>query len=441
MPALIDRLVLRFKDRVRYARATSYALSRVKTFQARFGPLPTRLERLAEGYRHALLSDAPELLEKKLRRYVEDPRLAGIWREQQIAWAKLAPRGVTGNISKGVVLKAPGPGGERGVMLLSFEYNWFPVLLARKRDELLRRYTIICSTAWSPPAFAALWSFAHLPGADIHFTISNQRDIEWLQRLKSGTRVLPLYMSSWINPSNYQPEPPDKRPIDILMVANWGTFKRHWVLFRALRELPPSLRVVLVGQPETSRTVEHLRREAALFGVPQQLEFRDRLGISEVNKLQGASKIALILSKREGSCVAVAEALFGDTPVGLVRGAHIGSAEFINSRTGVFLDETRMAQQIRAFLERYLDFSPRAWAVENISCQVSTAKLNTLLREQAARDGRPWTRDACTLGWRPDPCYVSEADARELAPAYNELYEQHGLTFMVQAPRTGAGGV
>jgi hypothetical protein len=91
-----------------------------------------------------------------LRPCVEDPQRAAIRREQQIGWRHLAPNGASKSVSKGVVLKAPHPGGERGVMLLSFEYNWLPVLLVQKWDELLRRYTILCSTAWSPPAFTAL---------------------------------------------------------------------------------------------------------------------------------------------------------------------------------------------------------------------------------------------------------------------------------------------
>jgi glycosyltransferase involved in cell wall biosynthesis len=430
MTAAYRKVLQIWKDQARYAPFTRRALARLKWLQASIAsPLSARLERLAEAYRAALLSDCPEFVERALRAYVEDPQRAGIWREQQIGWRHLAPQGASATVSKGIVLKAPQPDGERGVILLSYEYNWLPVLLAQERDDLLRRYTILCATAWSPPAFTALWAFAHLPESDICFMISNQRDTAWFQRLKTGTRVVPLYMSHWINPADYQPQPRDRRPINILMVANWGTFKRHWALFRALRELPPSLRVVLVGQPENGRTMEHVRREAELFGVGQRVEFRERLGMEAVTELQCASKVALILSKREGSCVAVAEALFADTPVGLVRSAHIGSADFINSRTGVFLDERRLADGLRDFLARSDSFTPRAWAMDNISCHVSTKKLNALLREQAARDGRPWTRDTCVLGWRPNPCYLSRTDAAEFAPVYAELREHHGLTF------------
>jgi hypothetical protein len=175
--------------------------------------------------------------------------------------------------------------------------------------------------------------------------------------------------------------------------------------------------------------MEDVRREAELFGVGQRVEFRERLGMEEVTGLQCASRVALILSKREGSCVVVAEALFADTPVGLVRGAHIGSADFINAQTGVFLDERRLADSLRDFLARSDSFTPRAWAMENISCHVSTRKLNALLREHAASDDRPWTRDTCVVGWRPNPCYISQADAAEFAPVYAELRDRHGLTF------------
>lgn len=419
-------------DRIRYSECiwrTTARLGRVRAALA--GSKAARLGHLARAYRAALAGGCPEQLETLLRPWVENPDRAGIWREQRIGWHALARNGVSNRVTKGLVLKAPGPGGERGVMLLSFEYNWLAALVARERGELLQRYTLLCATAWSPPAFTAVWAFAHLPGADVYFTISNPRDPGWLQRFQTGTKVLPLSMSHWINPADFSPRPRDRRSIDLLMVANWGAFKRHWALFRVLPRLPRRLRVVLVGQPENGRTLADVRREAADYGVEDRVEFHERLEIAEVNRLQCDSRAAVILSKREGSCVAVAEALFADTPVALLRNAHIGSLDFINPQTGLLLDETCLAEGLVDFLVQSESFTPRAWAEKHISCQVSTQTLNNRLRDGATREGRPWTRDTCVLGWRPNPCYLSPTDATAFDPAYAELKNRHGLTFAV----------
>jgi len=47
-----------------------------------------------------------------------------------------------------------------------------------------------------------------------------------------------------------------------------------------------------------------------------------------------------VLSRREGSCVVVAESMFADTPVALLDNAVIGSRAFINDQTGRFSRRT-----------------------------------------------------------------------------------------------------
>src|SRR5690606_15111009 len=132
-----------------------------------------------------------------------------------------------------------------------------------------------------------------------------------------------LLASDLIDPRMYSPRPHHQRDIDILVVSHWHRFKRHWVLFEALAKLPSHLRVVLVGRDAEGRTIDSLVREAAAFGVTQNLEFHYDLTIDEVNALYCRSKLSGIFSAREGSCVAIAESLFADTPVVVMKGAHI----------------------------------------------------------------------------------------------------------------------
>jgi glycosyltransferase involved in cell wall biosynthesis len=169
-----------------------------------------------------------------------------------------------------------------------------------------------------------------------------------------------------------------------VMVANWAKFKRHWVLFKMLRQMnQPELRVVLIGQPEAGRTVDDVRAEARLFGVEAQIEFYNRLPIEEVWDWLARSRISIVTSKREGSCVVAVESMMADTPVALLDGAMIGSAAFINDQTGVLIKEGRdMGYCLSKFLERSCETSPREWAERHIGSTNALNNLEKHLRER-----------------------------------------------------------
>jgi glycosyltransferase involved in cell wall biosynthesis len=415
---------------VRYSRIVAILLGLGQLARAMISrPLKKRLEKMGDSYRVMVSAHMPQLVEPLLRRFVEDPQRAQIWREQRIGWERYNIDVNNPIVTKGLVLKAPGNNGEKGVLLLSFEYNWPPLLLTRNTGELLRRFTVICSPSWSPTHFQTYWSLAHLPDADIFFMIANQSDLKTFRRMRTGTGVLPLLGCDWINPDDYQPRPHSTREIDILMIANWAPFKRHWVLFRALREIKKNLRIVLVGQPEAGRTLEHVAAEAEWFGVRDRIEFHNSLNMDQVTAMQCNSRVQLVLSRREGYCNCVAESFFADTPVGLVKDAHMGPAVYMNSLTGVFLDERHFARDLTALLDRSDTFRAREWAMTHIRCHDSIKTMNNLLREHALAKGQPWTRDACVFGWRPDPRYIRPEDRQSLLPAYQELKERYGLVF------------
>src|SRR5205823_10775108 len=78
------------------------------------------------------------------------------------------------------------------------------------------------------------------------------------------------------------------------------------------------------------------------------------------------SRASLIFSRQEGSCIAVTESLFADTPVGLFHNARIGSRAFINGQTGMLLDRPRLSDQLRQFVEKAHSYRPREWATRHI---------------------------------------------------------------------------
>jgi hypothetical protein len=212
------------------------------------------------------------------------------------------------------------------------------------------------------------------------------------------------------------------------MLAGFGAVKRHFAFFKALRDLPSTVKVVLVGQPDKGRTAQSLLEEARLYGVEDRYELRESISHEEVTRALAQAKLSVILSKEEGSCVAVVESMFADTPVGIYEDAIIGSRTFINQHTGRFLTGDSLGKQLAEFLAAAPSYSPRKWAFENgVGCYQSTAALNRHLKEAALQAGEEWTRDIVVHHWCPDPVLLRPEDRAALDYEYNDIRSRFGV--------------
>ncbi|HYV36023.1 MAG TPA: glycosyltransferase, partial [Gemmataceae bacterium] len=269
--------------------------------------------------------------------------------------------------------------------------------------------------------------FANAYPAKLFTLISNAGDMEVLPRVSANFGVLPLYASQWVLPELFKPRPFAGRDVDLIMVANFAKVKRHHVLFAALRNMPARTRVLLVGQDQDGRDGETIRREAAHYGVADRLTIVSNAKYAQVTEALCRARASLILSRREGSCVVVAESLFANTPTALLQGAEIGSRAFVNPQTGVFLDERQLGRQLNDLIQCAESFAPRQWAEANISCHHSSHKLNEVLREHALATGQHWTQDIAPLCWRPDPRLVHDGDVTRLQAERLEMKAKFGL--------------
>jgi glycosyltransferase involved in cell wall biosynthesis len=365
-------------------------------------------------------------------------------RAGRVGWARYEEQDFdmrTRELTTSLVLKEPGPGGEKGVLYCSFEYNWMRLLAHYDARRVLSEYYLVGASSWSPTDYVGLANFAGLSEDPLFIGISNAVDVEQYRVLAPVIEPVPLLASDWTHPGYYRPQPPAGRDVDVLMVANFLQFKRHWLLFEALRDMRRDLRVVLIGIAAPGRTADHIRAEARAFGVRQELEILTRVPNDVVGSYQERARTQLIFSRREGSCVATAEALFAGAPVGMMRDAHVGSKAYINGQTGALFERAGLARALSAFVERSAEFGPRAWAEEHITCFRSSERLNAQLRDHSARAGRPWTRDIVPFCWRLVPAYATDEGERAMAPAIERLEREHGVLLRrqpVTRPPTGA---
>jgi glycosyltransferase involved in cell wall biosynthesis len=335
-------------------------------------------------------------------------------------------------LSRSIILKAPGLNGEKGVLLMYFEYNWVRLALGISEEDfrwLDEHFDFILSTSWSPTDYAALRLFLAQTTGPVFVQPCNYAEAAKLASFHPRLVVLDSLPCDWVDPQFYPVQPGQQRPIDILMVANWGEFKRHWDFFNALRHLPASWRVVLVGQVEGNRDQAFIARLAQDIGVPQKLEICQSLPAEEVSLLQLQARVSLIFSLREGCCVAAVESLFAGCALGLRADAHVGPLHYIHPFTGRRLRPGHLAADILELHQVAPTLQPATWAAQNISCHQTHSKVNQALRAQAIQHGRPWTQDLLLPHWRPYPRHAHPQDAAALRPLYAECHRRFPSVF------------
>jgi glycosyltransferase involved in cell wall biosynthesis len=417
MPFYLKRRWLEIEDSLRYDPRVRRILCRYKLWRAHSHDARAIVGLCAA----ARLAD-----DEDLERQIQDRIVALVSQldTSRLDWADFVPDFHDPRIHKATILKPYLNPNEKGVVFISFEGQWVK-LLGQKTREFSERYTVVVAPSSSPHNFVN-YVFPHAYPEPIFTLISNALDLDVLPRVSSRLIVVPLYASHWVNPDLYQPLPKADRPYDLIMVASWGKVKRHHLFFSALRSMPKELRVLLVGQDQEGRTADTIREMARWYGVADRFTILSNQPFREVTKLFCQARASVVLSKREGSCVVVAESMFADAPVALLQDAVIGSRVFINEQTGRFVDERNLARELIDFVRNADSYQPRAWAEQNISCWRSTQILNDILKQHALKNGQSWTQDIAPLQWSPDPRPARSEDRPRILAERAEIVQRFG---------------
>lgn len=433
MKTQIKRLLTVVEDAVRHHPATRETAALVSAARGLLSGTPKqRLHHLAR---------AVETSENAARRRGWAARLEaeGAFRAPEI-WKDLAThspryqeqftRRMT--LNRSIVLKGHAAGGEKGALLMTFEYNWARLILGMSPEELAwfsANYNLILSASWSPTDYAILaLVLASVPGR-VFVQSCNYQECALIEDFHPRLKCLATLPCDWINPGEYTAKPHDQRSIDILMVANWGKFKRHWEFFEVLAHLPESLNVVLIGQHSGARDKAFMEGLAREYGVRQRLTIYESIPIEQVNALQCDAKVSLIMTRREGCCVAAVESLMAGCALAMREDAHVGPVAYINGRTGRRLRPGQLAADLASLLQESSRLDPHGWCLENACNQRSHRLLNDLLRDHEKAEGRPWTKDIVMPRWHPHPTFARPAEQQEMKPVYEDLTRRFPRVF------------
>lgn len=358
------------------------------------------------------------------------------WMREQIGWARFSETlRKRPTMTRTVIVKKPGPNGEKGVLLTYFEYNFLRLLKGMEPFEVFdASWTVVFCTSWSPTDYNMVALALSRIQGPVYIQACNHAEIPRLQAYHPRVQPLDSLPCDWLEPSFYQPKPWEERSIDLLMISNWAPFKRHWEFFKALSRMPAHLRVVCVGQPQDGCDLEDIRKMKRELGAPQEIEFLESIPIERVTELACNSRVSVIFSLHEGCCVAAAESLMAGALLAIREDAHVGPKQYIHEGTGIRLRPGQAHIQLMEALNHPPKTSPSEWAVQQISNRSTLNKLQEQLKRDAIDQNLPWTTDLVLPCWRPYPRYVHPQDKEHMIPVYQELHQSHPETFCQELP-------
>jgi glycosyltransferase involved in cell wall biosynthesis len=315
-------------------------------------------------------------------------------------------------------LKAPGPGGEKGVLFVMFTETFQLLHSHMNLKMLLEDYTLVFEPSWSGYCGPDLLDFTR-ESDEIFVLAAEEGDFAFLQCLRSNLIPVELGPCDWVDPQAAAPYLASSKEFDIVMNSNWAALKRHYVLFRMLANAERRYKVALIGVKWGGKTRADIERLANFYGVADQLTILERIPYEKVMDVTCRSKVAVLLSLKEGSNRAIAESIFCDVPV-VVLSSHIGGIrKNVVPETGLLADERNLESAIIQLHRSSI--KPREWGMEHISCFKSSIKLNEILRDHTLSKGRPWTQDIAGRSSSPESTYIDAGDAKRLRPWNDKL--------------------
>jgi hypothetical protein len=357
------------------------------------------------------------------------------WSPDAFDWDSFFPNSKKKLVQKAIILKQPEPRGEKGILFIAFEDNWLRLFRYADIKKLSSQYELVLSPTWSPPYDLPFLIAQRLWPSRLITILSNLDDVPVFRRLTPNVETVPLLASSWVHPEIFAlPERVEKR-FDVVILANFANYKRHFALFRTVSQIPSKPKVLVLGHAWGGRSRAVLEREARAFGVLEHVTFAEALPDKEMIKALKSARVSVITSLAEGACVAVAESLFADVPVALIEGANVGSRAFINEQTGRFLRPSHISEDLEAFIRESAKYSPRKWMLEHGTSHTDSARmLNEALRQHALAQGQSWTTDIVNMHWRPNAEFDSPIERENMRPEYARFEAEFGIPVQLRPP-------
>tara|TARA_R110001583_G_scaffold181353_1_gene338562 strand:- start:4135 stop:5475 length:1341 start_codon:yes stop_codon:yes gene_type:complete len=274
---------------------------------------------------------------------------------------------------------------KKGVLLIKYSY-YFPLMFKLfDMKNISENYHIVLEPSWAGTCEPGILAYATLD-SPVFVMSYESRDTDFLKGISSNLVDVKLSSNWWVDHRKFDSVLDIPRDIDIIVISTWANFKRHYFIFKALIELKnniPDLSVTLVGYPG-DLTMHDVKLMADKMGLTDIVSFYEWLPPEEVSQLLQRSKVNLLWSRFEGLNRSIIEGMFCNVPCILREGFNYGDKyPYINSETGRFSSESRLALNLEDMIKNYRNYSPRNYVLSHHTCikatQILTDKINEIV--------------------------------------------------------------
>ena len=281
---------------------------------------------------------------------------------------------------------------EKGVIILMYSVGCNAFFRQYDVERLLRDYYIVLEPEWAGYCKPEILAYAKIGSHPVIVESTERLDFAFIKQIDSNLIPVKFGTSDWLDSNIFYPIPDISKKYDCVMVCDWFDYKRQYALLRALSKIKEHrLKAVLVSNAKGNMNT--LKNIARYFGIQDSVTFLQSLTPEKLNVIYNESKVNLLLSYKEGSNKTLFEGMFANTPGILIKNNIGVNKSYINDMTGKLIDEKDLPEILIMFSHEYAKFKPRQWVIDNISCQKTTNKLNTVLKDVALRNGEEWSED------------------------------------------------
>ncbi|MFO0773270.1 MAG: glycosyltransferase [Nitrospiraceae bacterium] len=320
-------------------------------------------------------------------------------------------------IRRCIVLKNPVRRGEvleRGVLLITFTET-FPYFHEKINcEELLNYFYVVLEPSWAGYCDANILRWSTYSGRPIVVEATESTDFEFISALGSNLVPVSFGASDWADFRTFAPVAGVEKRYDAVYVTNYHPIKRHHVFFKAIRAISDPTYKAAIVFGRNGDAEDDIQALIDFYGIRKNLEIFEGLPQQELNKLLNMSKVNVLFSLKEGSNRSLFESMFSGVP-GILLKSNVGANKtYINSYTGRLVEEREVCEALQHFRTEWSTYSPREWALQNISPLVTTQKLSKILRGCAEEQGEPWTQDLVPKVNAPEVQYFHDADTKRM---------------------------
>ena len=270
---------------------------------------------------------------------------------------------------------------KKGVLLIKFTTSFSYFLQVDVWNHVNKYFLFVLEPSWAGYADPDILAF--LAAAD-HCIIqaTETRDRALINTLFPDIPALDIGSSNWVDTTTFSSGAMAEKLYDVIYVANLNPIKRVYKaldVFSEIAERDSTFKAMLVcahwgssdlGEIKTYLVNKDLQNHVVLTGGIKQ---------SELVTILQKSKVSVLFSLKEGSNRSLFESMFADIPV-LCLSENVGvNKAYINDRTGILCSDGCVASCLEYMYAHYDKFDPRAWAMEHISAECSTAKITALI--------------------------------------------------------------